>query len=94
MEAINQKRISSSVALGQEGYTGLSDSNLVLFNRTKNTLWARTVKNRLDHIGWEMYIDMNNEYVREKEKNLAEKKIRHNRSLEAIELEEEFLKSN
>ena len=42
-----------------------------------------------------MYIDMNNEYVREKEKNLAEKKIRHNRSLEAIELEElDFLKSN
>jgi hypothetical protein len=68
---------SSIIALG-DNYYGLSDSNLSLFNEYKKTLWIRTNNTKLDHIGWELYLkkNKNNEYVKFKDENIKNKKIR------------------
>jgi predicted O-methyltransferase YrrM len=81
IEKINKKELITSVALGIENYNGLSDSNLVLFNEIKKTLWIRTIKNKLDHIGWEHYIKNDDEYVQLKNENLKSKNIRNNSNI-------------
>lgn len=91
VSAINNKQLCSSVALGQGNYYGLSDSNLQIFNNQNRTLWVRTKKYKLDHIGWEMYINMDNEYVKTKQENLANKKIRHNMSIDNYKLVEQII---
>ena len=73
--AIRQKQLSCSIALGSSHFYGISDSNLQEFNRRKGTLWIRTVKAKLDHIGWEHYLTYD-EYCAEKDKNLKAGKIR------------------
>lgn len=78
IETLDKKIIFSKVALSDTNYYSLSDSNLQLFNEYKNKLWIRTNKTKLDHIGWELYlkINENNEYVKVKNENLKNKKIR------------------
>jgi hypothetical protein len=80
IESILNKKISGAVALGSKNFTGLSDTNLNSFINSKNLLWYRTIHNKLDHIGWELYLE-DNEYVQLKNKNLKEKKIRYNDNL-------------
>ena len=74
--------------MGTGIYHGISDTNLTIFIQRENKLWIRTVQNKLDHIGWEHYIENNDEYVQTKAKNLAEKKIRHNLNLSEYTLME------
>jgi hypothetical protein len=80
IDTLDKKIISSQIALGDLSYYGLSDSNLELFNKYRNKLWIRTNKTKLDHIGWELYlkINENNEYVKFKNENIKNKKIRVN----------------
>ena len=66
----------------------LSDSNLNMFIVKRKKLWVRTIKNKLDHIGWEKYILNNDEYVKEKENNIVKKKIRDNIELRLYTLKE------
>jgi hypothetical protein len=74
---IQQKKLASPIALGVSYYTGISDQNLLEFNRRRGTLWIRTVHAKLDHIGWEHYLGYD-EYCAEKDKNLKAGKIRQN----------------
>jgi hypothetical protein len=76
IKAINNKELSQSVALGIDKYYGISDSNLIHYNNINNKLWIRTQKYKLDHIGWEYYIDDTSEYVQLKKQNLNNGKIR------------------
>jgi hypothetical protein len=85
---LRKNTLCAPVALGNRVFYGLSDSNLTLYTQKRNTLWVRTKKYKLDHIGWEMYIDMNNEYVKEKEKNLLLNKIRNTGDIRGYTLEE------
>lgn len=85
---LKKQTLCGSVALGNTVFYGLSDTNLTIYNERRNTLWIRTKKYKLDHIGWEMYIDMNNDYVREKEKNLSTNKIRYTGEIDGYELVE------
>jgi len=78
INAINNKRLCNSVALGVNNYYGISDTNLSIFIKKINKLWIRTIQHKLDHIGWEHYILNNDEYVQEKEKNIRNGKIRAN----------------
>lgn len=75
--AIRRKQLSCSIALGTSRFFGISDSNLQEFNQRKGTLWVRTVKAKLDHIGWEHYLGYD-DYCAEKDKNLKMGKIRQN----------------
>jgi hypothetical protein len=77
-DAINEKKLNSGVALGTDNFYGFSDSNLTLFNNMQNKLWVRTQNTKLDHIGWELYLDNDNEYVKYKDQMLKEQKIRVN----------------
>jgi hypothetical protein len=78
---LNKKELVSPVALGVNNFHMISDSNLSIFIDKRETLWVRTIKNKLDHIGWEKYILNNDEYVKDKEKNILTKKIRDNINL-------------
>lgn len=88
IETLDKKIIFSKVALGVEKYYGLSDSNLSLFNEYRKKLWIRTNKTKLDHIGWELYlkINENNEYVKFKNENISNKKIRENLNIDKNKL--------
>ena len=93
IETLDKKILCSGIALGEHAYYGLSDSNLILFNNYRNKLWVRTNKTKLDHIGWEFYLKINeyNEYVNLKNENLQNKKIRVNLDIDKYNL---FLLSN
>ena len=77
-DAINEKKLNSGIALGTSEFYGFSDSNLILYNNIQNKLWVRTQNTKLDHIGWELYLDNDNEYVKYKDQMLKEQKIRVN----------------
>lgn len=78
INAVNNKELCGNIELGDTNFYGISDTNLASFAYKMNKLWIRTVKSKLDHIGWEHYIENNNEYVQLKAMNLKNKKIRHN----------------
>jgi len=88
IKSLNKKELVSPIALGVSNFHMASDSNLNMFIKKRKTLWVRTIKNKLDHIGWEKYILNNDEYVKEKEKNIVEKKIRDNIDLTLYTLKE------
>uniref|UniRef100_A0A6C0JNA3 Glycosyltransferase 2-like domain-containing protein n=1 Tax=viral metagenome TaxID=1070528 RepID=A0A6C0JNA3_9ZZZZ len=79
--SLNNKKISAHVALGVHNYYGLSDTNLFWFVHERNKLWIRTLDSKLDHIGWEHYIQNDDEYVQEKNKNITSGKLRTNLTL-------------
>jgi len=81
IDSINKKELSSPIALGVDKFYGISDSNLGQFNKRNNKLWIRTRINKLDHIGWEQYIHNDSEYVKLKNENLKNGKIRSNYEL-------------
>jgi hypothetical protein len=78
VKALNKRELVSKVSLGTPQFYGLSDSNLRIFVGRTQTRWLRTKLNKLDHIGWEHYLDNKDEYCVEKNKNLSNKKIRIN----------------
>jgi hypothetical protein len=86
--SLNKKELVSPVALGVNDYYMMSDSNLTLFIEKRKRLWVRTIKNKLDHIGWEKYIFNNDEYVKIKNENITNKKIRANINLQNYKLKE------
>ena len=86
--SLNKKELVSPVALGVNDYYMMSDSNLKLFIEKRKRLWVRTIKNKLDHIGWEKYIFNNDEYVKIKNDNITNKKIRANINLQNYKLKE------
>jgi hypothetical protein len=88
IKSLNKKELVSPVALGVNNFHMMSDSNLDMFIKKRETLWVRTIKNKLDHIGWEKYILNNDEYVKEKENNIVKKKIRDNIDLTLYTLKE------
>ena len=88
IKSLNKKELVSPVALGVSNFHMLSDSNLNMFIVKRKKLWVRTIKNKLDHIGWEKYILNNDEYVKEKENNIVKKKIRDNIELRLYTLKE------
>ena len=59
-----------------------------MFIKKRKTLWVRTIKNKLDHIGWEKYILNNDSYIKEKENNIVKKKIWDNIDLTLYTLKE------
>ena len=69
--SLNKKELVSPVALGVNDCYMMSDSNLSLFIKKRKRLWVRTIKNKLDHIGWEKYIFNNDEYVKIKNDNMS-----------------------
>lgn len=81
IDMILKRQLWSPVALGSEVFHGISDSNLIKYANQKKILWARTTVGRLDHIGWRHYLNPEDEYWLEKQKNLREKKIRYNSDL-------------
>lgn len=81
MKDIENKRLHTAIALGQKKYFGFSDSNLQRFNKLNNFKPVQTIKNKLDHIGWETAIGLNNEYKQVKDFNLKTKKIRVNMNI-------------
>ena len=83
---INNKTISAPIALGINDFTGISDTNLGIFNRRKKTPWIRTKYHKLLHIGWEHYKDPNDEYWLLKTESLNTGKIRVNVDLNNIKL--------
>lgn len=78
INSINRKELSEAVALGVDRYYGISDTNLYIFIKRRGHYWLRTEFNNLDHIGWEHYMKHGDEYVEEKNRNLANGKIRSN----------------
>jgi len=78
MNAINNKQICTKIARGCKNFTGYCDSNLQVFNKISNVEPLQTVNNKLDHIGWETVIGLNDEYERMKNINLKTGKIRVN----------------
>ena len=88
INSLNKKELVSPVALGVNNFHMMSDSNLSIFIAKRGTLWVRTKKNKLDHIGWEKYILNNDEYIKDKEKNILTKKIRDNINLKLYTLKE------
>ena len=81
---MGRKILCSKIALGNDNYCNLSDTNLILFNNYKNKLWIRTHNTKLEHIGWELYLNINknNEYVKLKEENINNNIIRGNKNFE------------
>ena len=88
VKSLNKKELVSPVALGVSNFHMMSDSNLNMFIKKRKTLWVRTIKNKLDHIGWEKYILNNDSYIKEKENNIVKKKIRDNIDLTLYTLKE------
>ena len=88
IKSLNKKELVSPVALGVSNFHMMSDSNLNMFIKKRKTLWVRTIKNKLDHIGWEKYILNNDSYIKEKENNIVKKKIRDNIDLTLYTLKE------
>lgn len=80
------KEICAPIALGCNNYTSLSDTNLSIFCKRAGVHWIRTKFTKLDHIGWEEYVENNSEYVKEKELMLKSKKIRHNINIDNFDL--------
>lgn len=62
VEMLNQKRFINGIALGERNFHGISDTNLMEYNQFKKSPWIRTKYNKLIHIGWEHYKDINDEY--------------------------------
>ena len=79
---LNNKKISSNIALGSKNYSFISDSNLIIFNNNNNEICYQTKYNLLEHIGWETAIGLNEEYRIYKFKNI--KNIRSNINLDII----------
>jgi len=75
---IKKKTIINPIANGIGDFYGASDTNLTefIYYQENKWLWAITDK-KLDHIGWEKYLNENNEldqtcdYCIEKAKNVA-----------------------
>jgi len=88
IKSLNKKELVTPVALGVNNFHMMSDSNLNMFIKKRKTLWVRTIKNKLDHIGWEKYILNNDAYIKEKENNIVKKKIRDNIDLTLYTLKE------
>lgn len=86
ISAINNKEIAGYIALGSDVFYGLSDTNLFTYVNRRGTRWLRTKKHNLDHIGWEHYLDDNDEYYVEKRKSINDKKIRVNFNLDNYKL--------
>lgn len=78
IDSINKKEICGHVILGCHNFYGFSDVNLAKFISLKNKNWLATKYNKLDHIGWEHFLDVNDEYWIERSKNIAAGKIRVN----------------
>jgi len=81
IHSILDSQLKSPVARGVDDFTGLSDTNLGLFCRQERQLWARTKHTKLDHIGWEPMIYINdplNVAYTKKKNELVGKKIRVN----------------
>ena len=54
IDKINAKQICSPIALGDNTFYGVSDSNLNIYIKRENKIWGIT-KRKLEHIGWEKY---------------------------------------
>ena len=81
MDAIENKKLCKGIARGCDKYFGYSDSNLYHLNNLNNFNSVQTIKNKLDHIGWETSVGLNNEYKQVKDFNLKTKKIRVNMNI-------------
>ena len=75
LEKLNNKKIINPIALGCRNFYGVSDSNLTHYIKMIKSVWART-NSKLDHIGWEKYVDKDgfrneqHEYCLEKKKHV------------------------
>lgn len=77
IDAITNEMLQKPVALGSKKFSGISDANLEHFVRERGMLWVQTRRALLDHIGWELYLDSENAYVKLKNMTLHKKIIRH-----------------
>jgi hypothetical protein len=65
LETLKMRIICNPIALGVSDFKGLSDTNLFAYTTLKNKNWGVTNLS-LDHIGWEKYINKQEDYVIEK----------------------------
>lgn len=84
---VNNKLLNNHIALGVKDYHGMVDTNLIHFNKLKNTPWIRTKRNKLLHIGWEHFKDPKDEYWLTRTQSINDKKIRINVDVTKIVLE-------
>ena len=89
LKRLKNKEIISPIALGCSDYYGLSDSNLRIYIYEILKQKGGITNKKLDHIGWEKYIDINGnhnetgEYCLEKKKHVY--RTRSNEILDNIE---------
>lgn len=89
LDRLKNKEIIGSIALGCSDFYGLSDTNLGKYIYEILNLKGGVTTRKLDHIGWEKYIDINGnvcetgEYFLEKSKNVY--RLRSNSLLDNIE---------
>lgn len=89
LKRLKNKEIISPIALGCSDYYGLSDSNLRIYIYEILKQKGGITNKKLDHIGWEKYLDKNencsetNEYCLEKKKHVY--RTRSNEILNNIE---------
>jgi hypothetical protein len=85
MEAIAEGSLRNAVALGAQSFSGVSDANLAEFIARRSLWYMRTLRSKLDHIGWEAYLPnpspLIQEYLDLKSSALASGMIRHNINL-------------
>lgn len=77
-DCCQRKELVSNICLGNDDYTDMSDTNLTLFHQRKGYIWTKTKYNKLFHTGWELYMNVPNEYTILKDENIKNKKIRNN----------------
>lgn len=88
LERLKHHEIIGSISLGEKNFYGFSDTNLLIYMNRIEKVWGLT-NLKLDHTGWEQYLDKNgnlnetNDYCVEKKKNVY--KIRSNIILDNIE---------
>lgn len=67
LESVLRGELRQPIALLNQSYVSMSDANLILYCSLSGIPWIRTKKNRLLHIGWELYSNPDNDYMRYKE---------------------------
>jgi len=91
LNRLENKEIIAPIALGCSNYYGLSDTNLGIYINNILRQKGGITNGKLDHIGWEKYIDMNGNFIETGEYCLEKKKhVYRTRSNEILDNMERY----
>lgn len=71
LTALERGELRETTVLTWHPCQSFSDRNWRAFNAKRGKLWARTPERKLLHIGWDLYVDLDNDYIRLKNSLVA-----------------------